>query len=227
MTVLGIDPVKRLRPAYLCVCDCGTEKIVAARRLTGGYVKSCGCMARDPVVLRRVTHGMSKTPEYIAYSSMKQRCINPADTNFLHYGGRGIVVCDRWMESFENFLSDMGLRPPGGTIDRIDNNGPYSPENCRWATQKTQARNQRSNRIIEFRGARMPLSAAAELAGLNYNTAYYRWKRGIPLDEPMRDVSHKLCSLCGDPVHSRHLCRAHYNQLHHAGRLAEFPLSQR
>lgn len=166
---------------------------------------------------------MSKTPEYVAYCAMKDRCLNPSNENFHHYGGRGIAICDRWLGSFDHFIADMGRRPPGGTIDRIDTNGPYSPENCRWASRKTQARNLRTNRMVEFRGAMMPLAAAAELAGLNPKTAYYRWAHGIPLDSPMRDVPIAPCLLCSEPSHCRHLCRAHYNQMHHAGRLAEFP----
>lgn len=224
LTVIGIDPGKRFRPAYLCRCDCGREKVIAAKRLTGGYVKSCGCMARDPVVHKRVTHGLSKTPEYVVYCAMKDRCLNPSNESFHYYGGRGITICGRWLESFDHFIADMGRRPPGGSIDRIDNNGPYSPENCRWASRKTQARNYRRNRIVVFRGERMTLVDAAELAGLNYKTAYHRWRRGIPLDSPMQVASVATCLLCGEPSHCRRLCRTHYNHMHHAGRLAEFPI---
>ena len=95
------------------------------------------------------THGMTKTPEYCTWNQIKQRCFNPNNKNYLDYGGRGISVCDRWKNSFENFLADMKLKPtPKHSIDRIDNDGDYCPENCRWSTNVEQANNKRTNRLI-------------------------------------------------------------------------------
>jgi hypothetical protein len=111
--------------------------------------------------------GLSQTPERYVYDTMLQRCYNPARSTYARYGGRGIVVCDRWRTSFRNFLADMGLRPsPTSTLDRIDNDGAYSPENCRWADRRTQARNRSSNRLLEFQGVTRTLAEWSEITGL-------------------------------------------------------------
>lgn len=116
-------------------------------------------------------HGLCKTKEYMIYSKMKDRCCNKNAKDYYLYGGRGIKVCDRWLECFENFYTDMGPKPtPKHTIDRIDNNGDYCPENCRWITQKEQNRNQRTNHILEFNGKKLPLVVWAELLNLERRT---------------------------------------------------------
>jgi hypothetical protein len=109
---------------------------------------------------------ISKTPTYRAYHQMKFRCANPKASDYPHYGARGISVCDRWMESFQNFVQDMGFRPDGMELDRIDNSKGYYPENCRWVTHKQNCRNFRKNRIIEFNGKRLSLVEWSEETGI-------------------------------------------------------------
>lgn len=126
------------RRMYRCRCDCGGEKSAAGSALTRGRVQSCGCLL--PAKHGHTTGGWS--PTYNTWVSMLQRCTNPRATYYRYYGGRGIAVCDRW-RSFASFLADMGERPAGKSIDRIDTNGDYEPGNCRWATASEQRRNQR------------------------------------------------------------------------------------
>lgn len=137
--------------AWICACDCGTQLLVRSELLRKGETKSCGCLRNDVVRKRRFIDGRSRTRLYGIWGSMVGRCRDEGHTSYKRYGGRGITVCDRWLK-FENFLADMGEPLRGLSLDRIDNNGPYSPENCRWADVTTQLRNRRTSRFLTWNG---------------------------------------------------------------------------
>lgn len=156
------------RAHWLCRCDCGADTVTQSCSLTDGRTKSCGCAQGGQH--RHRDYG-SRT--YRSWHSMHQRCTNPKAPGYNHYGGRGITVCERWRD-YANFLADMGQRPPGMTLDRIDSNGNYEPENCRWSTTKEQTRNRRNNRLLTYGGRTMPAVCWAEEVGITKNAMYSR-----------------------------------------------------
>lgn len=164
--------------AWLCRCDCGTERRVVRSDLQSGRSKNCGCVRRSalPTAAKKAntTHGMEKSAEYRTWIDMRRRCHDPRRPDFKNYGARGITVCEEWRGSFEAFYRDMGPRPTGHTLDRLQNSGPYEKKNCVWATRKKQERNKRTSRIIEIDGKRMTVAEACEVYSIKPNTANNR-----------------------------------------------------
>ena len=143
-----VDRRRRWRFRWRCRCNCGKEAMVLEDNLKGGRSRSCGCLAQDRRVKAQLKHGFNRRgetlPEYDIWKAMKQRCANPNNISYKHYGARGIKVCRRWERSFLAFIKDVGRRPsPNHSIDRIDNDGDYKPGNVRWATESQQQRNKR------------------------------------------------------------------------------------
>jgi len=149
LTVLYMDTIqtnigKYKRPRWVCQCSCGVVKSICGSDLRSGNTNSCGCKHYTKVT----KHNLCQSVEYKTWRSIKTRCLNPNFDQYDDYGGRGITVCDEWIDSFETFLKDMGSRPSNKhSIDRIDNDKNYCKENCRWVTRKEQCRNKRTNRI--------------------------------------------------------------------------------
>jgi len=134
---------------WLCVCDCGNRKEVVGTNLSTGNTQSCGCVGRSRLSERQRTHGLSSHPLYSTWKAMRSRCYNPNNKAYANYGGRGITMCNAWRESFVTFLRDMGDRPQGTSLERVDNARGYYPDNCTWATPKQQANNRRAKRIYD------------------------------------------------------------------------------
>jgi hypothetical protein len=169
-----------------CVCDCGSQYVGAGKDMRSGNTSSCGCVHSDQLKLRNAKHGMSSRSEYSIWLGMIDRCSRLGHKNYESYGGRNIVVCDRWRESFEAFFSDMGDRPsPEHSIDRIDNDKGYEPENCRWATQSTQVRNSRRMRPLTLNGRTQTMTEWAAELGINYSTIATRLAKGYSHEEAL------------------------------------------
>lgn len=167
---------------WLCSCSCGGQKVVRAKFLKSGSVRSCGCLHAESVV----THGDSNSSEYRTWDAMKRRCYQPKTKHFEHYGGRGITVCDRWRDSYSNFLADMGRRPSKRhSLDRIDNDGNYELSNCRWTLQKIQIRNRSNAVTFLWNGKRYSQKELSDISGVPFGTLRSRIARGWPLEKAM------------------------------------------
>lgn len=181
---------KHRKSQWLCLCDCGNHAVVGAAQLKRKITQSCGCIRSKMIGALNRTHGCSRTSAYRIWKLMRHRCNNPKDAHYNDYGGRGIKVCQRWQQSFEAFANDMGVRPNGYQLDRIDNDGDYCPENCRWATIVMQRNNTRVNRRITHRGITKTVAEWARACGLPYDTLMQRflrkWDITRALEEPLR-----------------------------------------
>jgi len=162
-----------------CSCVCGAACMVSGGNLNSGHTQSCGCLHKELTSNSVKTHGKAKTTEYHVWSRMKRRCLDEKNNRYPRYGGRGIIVCDRWLNSFENFLVDMGVRPSKShSIDRINNDGNYEPSNCRWADDKTQANNTSRTIKLNISGVTKPITAWAEECNLDRSVIVARLANG-------------------------------------------------
>lgn len=177
-------PARKTR--WICQCECGAQKSIAAADLVGRKATSCGCFRRERGTLN-ATHGETRkagyTKEYTAWRAMISRCEYRAADNYPYYGERGISVCAEWRQSFEAFLASVGRAPTKAhSIDRIDPDGDYEPGNVRWAIKSVQARNTRKSLKVAWQGQILPIAEVCQRAGIKYSTAYYRAKRGLPMN---------------------------------------------
>ena len=176
--VLAEAERKSTQRHWLCQCDCGKQRSVNEYTLTSGRSTQCMACASG-------AHGKVKSAEWESWQAMKSRCDNPAHHAYARYGGRGISYDSSWSD-FLTFLADMGPRPIGTSLDRIDNEKGYSKENCRWATPKEQSRNLSTNRLVEYQGEMYSVSALAEKLGIKTSTMFRRVNKGLPLDAPVK-----------------------------------------
>lgn len=177
------NPNTQMRDAvWKCLCDCGDVYEIRGTKISNGYTKSCGCSSNELGAMSRTKHGgatrKGKSRTYLSWQNMIQRCTNPDSTGYIYYGGRGITVCDRWLNSFENFLEDMGDRPDNKTIDRVDVNSDYSKENCKWSDIYEQGANKRTS-----------LSSADRVVGIQWSKTSCMWRARM-----CRDGKHILDS---------------------------------
>lgn len=169
----------------VCICSCGTIKTYWSSAIMGGRTQSCGCLRAD-IVPHNKRHGMTGSPTYRSWQHMIDRCCNNSNPSYKDYGARGITICERW-SLFDNFLDDMGVKPEGKTIDRIENDGNYCPENCQWSDKTAQANNRRSSRIITHNGESLTLAQFARKFNISIGTLWYRLKSGWPMDRALNE----------------------------------------
>ena len=181
---------KRGQTRWLCKCECGNEKIVGAYLLKSGQTKSCGCLKKEKFTHKK--HGLRYTRIYKLWLSIKQRCYNPKELVYKHYGGRGIAMCEEWKNNFMSFHDwafangyDENVKRGECTIDRIDTNGNYEPSNCRWVTQKEQANNKRNNVLLTYKGNTHTAQQWAEILDIKYITLITRLKRGWSVEKTL------------------------------------------
>lgn len=189
LKVLRPVRMRNSKLGWLCECDCGVEAVVDGGNLNSGHTVSCGCAHREMLSASRSIHRMRNSREYKSWCGMKARCLNPRNNRFSAYAGRGIKVCDAWLGSFEAFFADMGPMPgPGYSIDRINNDGNYEPNNCRWGSSVDQANNRRSTVLVVFDGEILTIAEVAKRAGKSDSSVRRLVAKGVILKAAPREM---------------------------------------
>ncbi len=196
LTILKIDHIAENGQTYvLCKCECGTKKIINFGSISAGLIVSCGCRQKEIQKYGSITHGKSYTRIYNIWCVMKTRCYCKKYREYKNYGGKGVIICEEWLNSFEAFYN--WAMSHGYTdklsIDRIDNNGNYEPSNCRWADRKTQSRNISRNINITHNGETHILKDWAEILGIDYRKMWYRYKKGYSIEKVFYNGDLKKC----------------------------------
>lgn len=173
---------------WSCRCECGQTARVAASHLKDGNTKSCGCYAQECRVVYNTKHGMTRTRTWRIWTEARRRCFDPNRKAFKDYGGRGITMCPKWANSFQQFFEDMGPCPDGYSIERVNNNGNYEPGNCKWIPRTDQQRNKRNLTVVDFHGERLTLRQVSERTGIPYTVLRSRRDQGwkTPIEAPVR-----------------------------------------
>ena len=192
LTVIKRVENKGNQPRWLCQCECGNQTVVAGRHLRNGEVRSCGCLVKEKNSTLHTKHGMEGTKIYHVWCGIKNRCFNSNEKAYKHYGGRGITIFAEWIDDFQKFYDYVSKLPhygeDGYSIDRIDNNGNYEPDNLRWADDKTQHRNKRDNHLVQYGDRWVTIAEASEITGIPYKTLWQRLKRGDTGEKLYRPV---------------------------------------
>lgn len=183
ITVKDYAYTKNSKAYWNCVCKCGSERLITSSSLLRGLTVSCGCYSKEIVIARSTKHGNNKNPLYSIWKDIRKRCYNKNNPAYKNYGGRGIKMSKEWYSDFMIFYNDMGDRQNDLTIDRIDCNGDYCKENCRWATRKEQANNMRKNIRYNYNGEMLTLSEISTKTGLGYNLLRDRIKLGWSIEK--------------------------------------------
>jgi hypothetical protein len=185
LVLMRVENSKNKKSQWLCKCDCGKEVKITVDKLNSGVTRSCGCLHNELLMERSRTHGLSHTRLFSIWCGMKSRCYNSHQPRYNDYGGRGIIICDEWFNDFKAFY-DWGMAngyQDNLSIDRINNDKGYSPDNCRWADSDEQQRNKRSNIVIEHNGENRTLAEWCRIYGVNRTTAKTRLKSGKTFEE--------------------------------------------
>ena len=177
---------------WWCECDCGTQKHILGMCLSSGETQSCGCLHKESTAKINLKHGMTRTPIYGLWHAMHQRCNDVNHPKYIHYGGREINVSPEWYE-FENFYRDMGDKPVGMSLERIDNNGDYCKENVVWATAKQQSNNRRNNVVLEHNGKKQTMQQWCDELGLKIGTVWARLNRGWDVSRSLTQEVRHVC----------------------------------